>query len=126
MFQDRVNLLAGHAWKPLEEKLHRRATLQVLEQGPNRDSRALESPCSTHPVGSSLHGVAPTPIEHGQNLSPIIRRHKNTAPLLLSGPARRAAAMTDVRGHAPPCGHYLPEEAPDETLAKLTGFSLDT
>jgi hypothetical protein len=34
--------------------------------------------------------------------------------------------MTDVRGHAPPCGHYLPEEAPDETLAKLTGFSLDT
>ena len=32
---------------------------------------------------------------------------------------------TDVRGHALACGHYLPEEAPDETLAKLTGFFLD-
>lgn len=32
---------------------------------------------------------------------------------------------TDVRGHALECGHFLPEEAPDETLAELTGFSLD-
>ena len=32
---------------------------------------------------------------------------------------------TDVRGQALACGHYLPEEAPDETLAKLTGFFLD-
>jgi haloacetate dehalogenase len=33
--------------------------------------------------------------------------------------------MTDVRGHALACGHFLPEEAPDETLAELTGFFLD-
>jgi hypothetical protein len=32
---------------------------------------------------------------------------------------------TDVRGHALACGHFLPEEAPDETLAELTGFFLD-
>jgi haloacetate dehalogenase len=32
---------------------------------------------------------------------------------------------TDERGHALACGHFLPEEAPDETLAELTGFSLD-
>jgi len=32
--------------------------------------------------------------------------------------------MTDVRWHALQCGHFLPEEAPDETLAELTGFSL--
>jgi haloacetate dehalogenase len=31
---------------------------------------------------------------------------------------------TDVCGHALACGHFLPEEAPDETLAELTGFFL--
>jgi haloacetate dehalogenase len=29
---------------------------------------------------------------------------------------------TDVRGKALPCGHFLPEEAPEETLAALTEF----
>ena len=29
---------------------------------------------------------------------------------------------TDVRGRALPCGHYLAEEAPKETLAELLGF----
>lgn len=29
---------------------------------------------------------------------------------------------TDVRGHALPCGHFLPEEAPAETLAALLDF----
>ena len=29
---------------------------------------------------------------------------------------------SDVRGHALPCGHFLPEEAPAETLAALTDF----
>jgi haloacetate dehalogenase len=28
----------------------------------------------------------------------------------------------DVRGKALPCGHFLPEEAPDETLAELQAF----
>ncbi len=28
----------------------------------------------------------------------------------------------DVRGHALPCGHFLPEEAPEETLAALLDF----
>ena len=32
---------------------------------------------------------------------------------------------TDVRGRALQCGHFLPEEAPEETLAELTGFFLD-
>jgi haloacetate dehalogenase len=31
---------------------------------------------------------------------------------------------TDVRGRALACGHFLPEEAPDETLAELTQFFL--
>jgi len=31
----------------------------------------------------------------------------------------------DVRGRALPCGHFLPEEAPEETLAELTTFFLD-
>jgi haloacetate dehalogenase len=32
------------------------------------------------------------------------------------------AAATDVRGRSLPCGHYLAEELPDETLQELTGF----
>jgi hypothetical protein len=27
-----------------------------------------------------------------------------------------------VRGHAVPCGHFLPEEAPAETMAALEEF----
>jgi haloacetate dehalogenase len=33
---------------------------------------------------------------------------------------------TDVRGRALPCGHFLPEEAPEETLAELTTFFLES
>lgn len=29
---------------------------------------------------------------------------------------------SDVQGHALPCGHFLPEEAPDETYAALHAF----
>jgi haloacetate dehalogenase len=29
---------------------------------------------------------------------------------------------TDVRGRALPCGHYVPEEAPSETLEELLAF----
>jgi haloacetate dehalogenase len=32
------------------------------------------------------------------------------------------AVAEDVRGRPLPCGHYLPEEAPDETLAELDAF----
>jgi haloacetate dehalogenase len=32
---------------------------------------------------------------------------------------------TDVRGRSLPCGHYLPEEMPDETAAALRAFLLD-
>ncbi len=32
------------------------------------------------------------------------------------------AVADDVRGHALPCGHYLPEEAPEELLAALVPF----
>jgi haloacetate dehalogenase len=31
----------------------------------------------------------------------------------------------DVRGHVIDCGHYLPEEAPDETYAELRAFFLE-
>jgi haloacetate dehalogenase len=33
-----------------------------------------------------------------------------------------AEVAHDVRGRALPCGHYLPEEAPDETFAELAAF----
>jgi haloacetate dehalogenase len=33
---------------------------------------------------------------------------------------------SDVRGHALPCGHYIPEEAPDLLLEELTTFLMET
>jgi haloacetate dehalogenase len=32
---------------------------------------------------------------------------------------------TDVRGRALPCGHYIPEESPDELLAQVLPFLLE-
>lgn len=32
---------------------------------------------------------------------------------------------TDVRGHSYPCGHYIPEEKPDELYEELIGFLKD-
>lgn len=32
------------------------------------------------------------------------------------------AKATDVRGESLPCGHYLPEEAPELLLEKLNAF----
>ena len=32
------------------------------------------------------------------------------------------AKATDVRGRALDCGHFLPEEAPEATLAEMLGF----
>jgi haloacetate dehalogenase len=29
---------------------------------------------------------------------------------------------TDVRGHPVPCGHFIPEEAPERLLADLQAF----
>ncbi len=35
------------------------------------------------------------------------------------------AVATDVRGRALPCGHYIPEESPDELLAQVLPFLLE-
>jgi haloacetate dehalogenase len=37
-------------------------------------------------------------------------------------PAIWRERAVDVHGKALPCGHFLPEEAPEETLAELSGF----
>ena len=66
MLQNGLDLAARHAGEPLEKLLDSRPILKVLEQSLDRDPRALEGPGSTEPVGSSLYGVAPGPIEHGQ------------------------------------------------------------
>ena len=59
---------------------------------------------------------------------------KIECPLLVlwsaAGDARRLVRLLevwgewadDVRGRALPCGHYLPEEAPDETVEALMAF----
>ncbi|MGE0680957.1 MAG: alpha/beta fold hydrolase, partial [Candidatus Binatia bacterium] len=37
-------------------------------------------------------------------------------------PAVWRERAVDVRGKALPCGHFIPEEAPEETLVELSGF----
>jgi len=41
---------------------------------------------------------------------------------MFDAPALWREKARDVRGHALPCGHFLPEEAPRETLAALNEF----
>ena len=68
VLQDGLDLWAGHAGEPFEKLLNGRPTLQVLEQGSDRDARAPEGPGSADSVRISLDGVAPSPIKHVQTL----------------------------------------------------------
>lgn len=65
MLQNGLDLAARHAGEPLEKLLDGPSVLKVLEQSFDRDPRTLEGPGSAEPVGSSLHSVTPSPIEHG-------------------------------------------------------------
>ena len=73
-------------------------------------------------------------VDYDHDAATIAAGAKITAPLLVLWGARGLVGAkfdplavwrdyaTDVRGSALPCGHFLPEEAPDATLAALVRF----
>ena len=95
--------------------------------------RCFKDPASIHATCEDYRAAASIDLVHdGADLA-----SKVTCPLLALWGAHgriprafdvlatwRERAL-DVRGRALPCGHYLPEEAPDETLAELRAFFRD-
>lgn len=89
-----------------------------------RDPAAIRATCEDYRASATID------LEHDQ----ADADKKVTCPLLvLWGAAGVVGRMfdplalwrekaKDVRGQALPCGHFLPEEAPRETLAALTSF----
>jgi len=92
--------------------------------------RAFRDPAVIHAACEDYRAAASIDLEHdAADLAA-----KVACPVLaLWGEKGRVAQMfdvlatsreraTDVRGRALPCGHYVPEEAPEETLQELLGF----
>jgi haloacetate dehalogenase len=92
--------------------------------------RAFRDPAVIHASCEDYRAAASIDLEHDAADATA----KVTCPLLvLWGSKGRIAQMfdvsatwrehaTDVRGGALPCGHYLPEEAPEQTLQELLAF----
>ena len=85
-FEDRQSLLAGHAGKPFEELVHRRAAFKILEERRNRHACSLEHPSPAYLAGHPLHCRTIFPIQHGSQttLSPghgvlLITRQRHLA-----------------------------------------------
>jgi hypothetical protein len=70
--QDRHRLIAGHAWKPLEEIIHAGALFEILEQRAHRYARAGEQPGATHALGSPLDRRTLAPVQHDASLGLFI------------------------------------------------------
>ena len=80
MFQDGLDLLAAHAWKPVDEIANGRPSLNVLEKGPDRHSRALENPIATNETRHLFHRGALRPIEHTDSIAPRGRSAQELLP----------------------------------------------
>jgi haloacetate dehalogenase len=90
--------------------------------------RCFGDPATIHASCEDYRAAASIDLEHDAVPEPV------TCPMLVlwgeRGVVHRLfhpledwrAVATDVRGRALPCGHYLPEEAPDETLREITSF----
>lgn len=87
---------------------------------------AIHATCEDYRAGAS--------VDYDHDAATVAAGEKIAAPLLVlwgeKGMVGRAFDplavwrdyAADVRGHGLPCGHFLPEEAPEETLAALLGF----
>jgi haloacetate dehalogenase len=92
--------------------------------------RAFRDPAVIHATCEDYRAAASIDLEHDA----ADLKSKVACPLLaLWGANGRIASAfdvlatwreraTDVRGRALPCGHYLPEEAPEESLRELLAF----
>jgi len=94
--------------------------------------RCFANEATIHASCEDYRAAATIDLEHDQ--ADVDAGRKVTCPLLAlwgeKGVVHRlfaplddwAAVAVDVRGRALPCGHYLAEEAPDETVAGLLAF----
>jgi len=90
------------------------------------DAAAIHASCEDYRAAASID------LKH--DAEDVAAGRKVTCPLLVlwgdRGVVHRlfrpledwATVAVDVRGRALPCGHYLAEEAPEETLAELEAF----
>src|SRR6266571_4299185 len=62
--EDRQSLLPGHAGKPFEKLVHRRAAFKILEERLHRHARPLEHPGPAHLAWHALHHRTLCPIQH--------------------------------------------------------------
>ena len=92
--------------------------------------RAFRDPAVIHASCEDYRAAASIDLEHD---SADLAAKVGCPMLALWGAKGRIAQMfdvlttwreraTDVRGRALPCGHYVPEEAPEETLHELLAF----
>jgi haloacetate dehalogenase len=91
-----------------------------------RDPEVIHATCEDYRAGST--------IDYDLDAADLAAGRRIQCPMLAlwgEGGRRRQVIetwqrwATDVRGRALPCGHFLAEEAPDDTLALLTEFFLD-
>jgi haloacetate dehalogenase len=92
--------------------------------------RAFRDPAVIHASCEDYRAAASIDLEHDAADATA----KVTCPLLVLWGSKGRIAQTfdvsatwrgqatDVRGRALPCGHYLPEEAPEQTLQELLAF----
>jgi len=90
--------------------------------------RCFRNPETIHASCEDYRAAASIDLEHDAHPQKVV------CPMLVLWGARGVvgrlfdpiadwrAVAGDVRGRALPAGHYLPEEAPDETLRELTAF----
>lgn len=93
--------------------------------------RALKDPATIHAICEDYRAAATT--DHALDLADRGKRSIRCPLLVLWGERGPLQALydvlaiwrawaVDVRGQALPCGHHLPEEAPDETYRALSSF----
>jgi haloacetate dehalogenase len=96
--------------------------------------RALHDPQTIHAICEEYRAAATLDVQHDE----ADRGHRKIACPVLALWSKHGAVEAwydalaiwsdwadDVRGHALDCGHFLPEEAPDETYAELRAFFRD-
>ena len=95
--------------------------------------RCFSDPACIHATCEDYRAAASIDLEHDR----ADLRNKVTCPLLVLWGARGLVGAAydpvavwqeranDVRGHAVDCGHFIPEEKPQETIAALREFFLN-
>jgi haloacetate dehalogenase len=95
-----------------------------------RDPACIHATCEDYRAGAT--------IDRDLDRADQARGHRITCPTLVLWGAGRSGRggrdwlgtwrewATDVRGEGLPCGHFLPEEAPDETFTALHDFFAGT